>query len=133
MAPRVPRDVDEYLARVPPAERALLERVRKRIHAIAPDASETISYGYPTFVVEGRAVVWIAAFKKHCSLFPGSIHFTPDEPLSPTLLRRIVRARIAENRAFVAERAVRKAAKKAARRPRRPRKPASAGSARRDK
>ena len=112
------RDIDEYLATVPEDAKAALERLRKIIKSAAPKATETISYQIPTFKHEG-GLVGFAAFKNHCSFFPmsgtiagelaaslkgyattkGSIHFTASKPIPATLVRRIVRARIAENEA----------------------------------
>ncbi len=115
---RVAKDIDTYLAAVPPEPRAALERLRRTIRAAAPQATETISYGMPTFKQQG-ALVYFAAFKSHCSFFPGSaglirayqrelapyktskgtIQFTPDRPLPAALVREIVKARVAENEA----------------------------------
>ena len=113
-----PTSVDEYLSHVPDEARAALETVRSRIKAAAPDATETISYQMPTFKHEGRALVGIAAFKNHCSLFPYStgvmeslrkdlesydtsgngatIRITPDKPLPARLIKKIVTTRIKE-------------------------------------
>lgn len=113
-----PRTVDEYLAGVPEGPRADLEAVRAVIRAAAPDAVETISYAMPTWKHRGRAIVGIAAFAHHCSLFPystgvieeyaedlrpfdtsgkgGTIRFTHEQPLPAELITRIVRKRIAE-------------------------------------
>jgi uncharacterized protein YdhG (YjbR/CyaY superfamily) len=111
------KDVDEYLAAVPEEARATLEKLRKAIRAAAPRATEHISYGMPTFKMDGRFLVSYAAWKKHCSLYPvsahsleeigedpegydvskGTIRFPPDEPLSAALVRKLVRARIAES------------------------------------
>ena len=113
----IAKDVDSYLAAVPPEARAALERLRKIIRAAAPQATEAISYGMPAYKYHG-ALVYFAAFKNHCSFFPGTsslaayrheleryetskgtIHFTPDHPLPAALVRRIVRARVKENEA----------------------------------
>jgi uncharacterized protein YdhG (YjbR/CyaY superfamily) len=108
--------VDAYLARVPPKFRTLLQRLRKTIKAAAPEAEEVISYRMPAFRQNGM-LVYYAAFADHCSLFVGSPHvlqefsaelepfragrgtvrFTPDRPLTTGLVRRIVKARVAEN------------------------------------
>jgi uncharacterized protein YdhG (YjbR/CyaY superfamily) len=113
-----PTTVDEYLARVPPKFRKLLQQLRTTIKAAAPDAQEYISYQMPAFRQNGY-LVYYAAFKDHCSLFVGStnvrrtlaaelkpfdagkgtLHFTPDKPLPASLVRRIVKARLAENAA----------------------------------
>ena len=112
--------VDSYLADVPPRERAVLQEIRATVLSIVPDAGEKISYGIPAFTFEGRNLLYYGAMKNHLSLFPGSkavikefakelkpfdtdskgtIRFTVDRPLSMPLVRKIVRARIAENKA----------------------------------
>src|SRR2546421_5245263 len=67
-----PTSVEDYLAALPEAPRAALEKLRKTIKAAAPEATETISYQMPTFKEHGRFLVSYAAFKDHCSLFPAS-------------------------------------------------------------
>lgn len=113
-----PSSVDEHLSRVPAGPRAVLEELRAAITAIAPGTTETISYRMPTFRYRGRALVGIAAFTNHCSLFPysrkviavleeelrpydtsgkgGTIRFTAAEPLPAALVEKIVRTRIEE-------------------------------------
>jgi uncharacterized protein YdhG (YjbR/CyaY superfamily) len=113
---RPPRDVDEYLAAVPEPARSTLNRVRAAIRAEVPaETTEIISYGIPAFKYN-RVLVWLAAFKDHCSLFPtaevirmfqeelkgysvskGTIHFATDKPLPAALVRKMVRARLAQN------------------------------------
>ncbi len=108
--------VEAYLAALPAAQRATLVRIREQIRRLVPDAVEAVSYGMPTFKRNGRAVVWYAGWKRHCSLYPltdafmashaaalapftqtkGSVHFTPDAPLPDDLLEELVRARIAD-------------------------------------
>src|SRR5438093_10239228 len=121
MAPKgapAPKTIDEYLALVPPKFRAALQRLRKTINAAAPDAEEVISYRMPAFRQNGM-IVYFAAFKDHCSLFgvsptlrrefsaelkpfmagKGTYQFTPEKPIPADLVRRIVKARVAENAA----------------------------------
>lgn len=106
--------VDAYLADQPAPQRAALEDVRRRVRALVPDAVEVISYGIPTFKLDGRPVVYFAGWKAHCSLYPvpdrflaqhtdelrgykrtkGSLHFPPDAPLSDELLRVFVETRL---------------------------------------
>ena len=113
-----PRTVDEYLARVPPRFRASLERLRTSIRDAAPNAEEVISYQMPAFRQNGM-LVYFAAFEDHCSMFVASakvrrrfaselrpfltgkatIRFKPDRPLSTGLVKRIVRACVAEKAA----------------------------------
>lgn len=108
--------VGVYLARAPPKFRPLLRRLRAVIRKEVPDAEEVISYGMPAFHQNG-VLVYYAAFKDHCSFFPGSVvtlrrfteevkpfdagkgtlHFTVDRPIPEDLVRRIVRARVVEN------------------------------------
>jgi uncharacterized protein YdhG (YjbR/CyaY superfamily) len=111
-----PSNVDEYLAGVPEPARSTLNRVRAAIQsALPPEATEAISYRIPAFKYKG-SLLWFAAFKDHCSLFPGAsviaafknelkdfhtskgtIHFPVDKPPSAALLKKLVKARIAEN------------------------------------
>jgi len=108
--------VAAYLRAVPPAPRAALQQLRKTIKAAVPDATEVISYGIPTLKRRGWRVHF-AAFKDHCSLFgvgtavmntykrelapyhtsKGTIRFTADRPLPAALVRKLVKARIAQN------------------------------------
>lgn len=109
--------VDEYLAAVPNAQfGALLARIRQIVMEEAPEATESISYGMPAYDLHGP-LVYFGAFKAHCSLFgtytvgqfanelggfktsKGTIQFTPENPLPEDLVRRLVQARVAENRA----------------------------------
>ncbi len=110
--------IDSYLAKVSPKPRAALERLRRQIRAAAPKATEGLGWGMPAFRHNGFLVCF-AAFKDHCSLFPmnstlipafrkelagfsttkGTIHFTVEKPLPAALVRKIVRARLAQNEA----------------------------------
>lgn len=110
------RDVDEYLAGVPPAARAALEQLRQTIKSVVPEAVEVISYQIPTFRYRDRMLVSYAAFIGHCSFFPGAgpveahrhqlksyqtskgtIRFTTDQPLPASLVKKLVRSRIRLN------------------------------------
>jgi uncharacterized protein YdhG (YjbR/CyaY superfamily) len=110
-----PKTIDEYLRTVPEPARATLEKLRKVIKSAAPKATEVISYQMPGFRYQGM-LVYFAAFKNHCSLFPGSavmashveelkayetskgtIRFPIDKPLPAALVRKLVKARIADN------------------------------------
>jgi uncharacterized protein YdhG (YjbR/CyaY superfamily) len=111
------KTVDEYLARVSEPGCSTLEKVRAIIRSVVPkETTEVLSYGIPTFRYK-RGLVAIAAFKDHCSFFPlgssvlddfkedlapfrvakGTLHFPLDKPLPATLVKKIVRARIAQN------------------------------------
>jgi uncharacterized protein YdhG (YjbR/CyaY superfamily) len=112
------KTVAAYLAALPKDSRAALQKLRKDIRAAAPGATELIAWDMPAFKL-GRLLVGYAAFKDHCSFFPmslavmrdfaaelkgysmskGTIRFSAAEPLPTSLVRRIVKARIAENQA----------------------------------
>jgi uncharacterized protein YdhG (YjbR/CyaY superfamily) len=112
-----PGTIDEYLARVDADKRAALERLRKIIRAAAPKAEESISYGLATFRLNERPLVAFGASTNHCAFYPlssntvkafqdelegfetskGTIRFRPDKPLPVALVRKLVKARIAEN------------------------------------
>jgi uncharacterized protein YdhG (YjbR/CyaY superfamily) len=116
VTPRGAAAVDTYLASAPAGARTALQRLRKVISAAAPGADEGLSYGIPTFRLDGRPVVWYAAWKQHCSLYPipavmradaglkahetskGTIRFLPTRPVPASLVRKLVKARIAELR-----------------------------------
>jgi len=113
----VPKNIDEYLAGVPEPGRSTLNKVRATIRSVVPkDATEAISWGMPAFKYKGP-LVGFAAFTNHCSLFPmnsslivtfknelegfetskGTIHFPLDKPMSAALIKKLVKARVAEN------------------------------------
>src|SRR3954452_10702163 len=69
MASRV-ASVDEYVAALPDAVRPLMERIRRSIRAVAPDIGETISYSMPTFTLDGRPLLHVAAWKHHIGVYP---------------------------------------------------------------
>lgn len=115
---RVAKTVDEYLAGIPEPAQSTLKHVRGVIRSVVPqETTEVISYGIPMFKYNGMLVGY-AAYKDHCSLFPtgsgvierfakelkaystnkGTIRFPPDQPLPDALIRKIVKARVAENR-----------------------------------
>ncbi len=125
--------VEAYLAACAEPHQSTLRRVREVIRSAAPEAVEIIYYQMPAFHQNG-GVICYAAFRNHCSLFPmsartrrdfadelagypggaGTIQFPPDKPPPAALIRRIVKARIAENDTRVASRNTSKAAKKLA-------------------
>ncbi len=110
-----PRSVDEYLASVPEPARSTLGKIRAAIKSAAPpEAVETISYRMPAIRYKG-VLVWYAAFANHCSLFPtasvveafkhelkdfstsrGTIQFPTDKSLPTALVKKIVKARVAQ-------------------------------------
>ncbi|MGC1619841.1 MAG: DUF1801 domain-containing protein [Candidatus Acidiferrum sp.] len=113
---RPPKTVDEYLARVLEPARTAISKMRVTIRSVVPpDAAETISYRIPAFKSSKGVLVWFAAFSDHLSLFPtasvieffkselkgystskGTIHFSADKPLPITLIKKIVKARVAQ-------------------------------------
>jgi uncharacterized protein YdhG (YjbR/CyaY superfamily) len=114
------RDVDAFLAKVPEPAHTALQKLRAQIKAAAPGAEELINYGVPMFRLGGKNLVSYAAAKTHCSFFvqspalmenlaaelasfdtaKGTIHFMPEKPIPVTLVKKIVKARIAENAAI---------------------------------
>jgi uncharacterized protein YdhG (YjbR/CyaY superfamily) len=115
----VPKDVDAYLAGVSEPALTTLNKIRAIIRSVVPpEATEAISYGMPAFKYKGPLFAY-AAFKDHCSLFPmgssvmemfreelkafdtakGTIRFPVDKPPSAALIKRLVKARIAQNEA----------------------------------
>ena len=113
-----PRTIDDYLAALSEDKRAALERLRRIVQATAPKAQECISYGLAAFRLDGRPLVAFGAAVNHCAFYPmsgstveahrddlkdydtskGAIRFQPDKPLPTALVRKLVKARIAENR-----------------------------------
>jgi uncharacterized protein YdhG (YjbR/CyaY superfamily) len=116
-----PKDVNEYLAGVPEPARTTLNKIRAIIRSVVPpEATEAISYGMPAFQYKGPLFGY-AAFKNHCSLFPmgssvivafqeelkgfetakGTIRFPVDKPPAAALIKKLVKARIAQNESKV--------------------------------
>ena len=111
-------DVSRYLAAQPPRARRYLRQIRASIRAVAPNATESITYRIPTFKLDGRPFIYCAGFRDHVSLYPmtgvirrkfaaelkrfktstGTVQFSLEKPLPLGLVRRLVKARLAEMR-----------------------------------
>jgi uncharacterized protein YdhG (YjbR/CyaY superfamily) len=114
-----PTTIDAYLATVDREKRAALEALRSTIHGLVPGLVECVSYGMPAFSRDGRVIAGFQATKKGCSYYPFSgttlssldgdlgaysktksaLHFTPASPLPRTIIRKLLKARIAELKA----------------------------------
>jgi uncharacterized protein YdhG (YjbR/CyaY superfamily) len=109
--------IDEYIRAFPAEVRGRLQTLRQLITAAAPEAVESISYQMPAFKMNGKNLVYFAAAKNHIGLYPtpsavaafqqelagyktakGSIQFPMDKPLPATLIRKIVKFRVAEEK-----------------------------------
>ena len=108
---RKPATIDDYLAGLSAAQRAALERVRRIIHATAPDAEECISYQIPAFKLRGKGLIWFAAAAHHCAIYgvsndpalagydisgKGTLRFTAEQPLPEALIRKLVKSRMSK-------------------------------------
>jgi uncharacterized protein YdhG (YjbR/CyaY superfamily) len=110
-----PATVDDYLAPLSADKRVALERLRRTIKAAAPNAEECIAYNVPTYRLDGQMLLSFGATANHCALYAGAlpvkelaaelapfetskgtIRFQPDHPIPDTLVRKIVKMRIAE-------------------------------------
>jgi uncharacterized protein YdhG (YjbR/CyaY superfamily) len=110
------REVDAYLAAAPSPQRETLAALRETLRTVLPYADEAMKYGMPAFTLDGHGVAGYAAFKEHCSYFPmssevigaagaaldryatskGGIRFGADERFPTSLVRRLVKLRLAE-------------------------------------
>ena len=110
------KTIDEYLAGLSDDKKAALEKIRKTVRAVAPEAEECISYQLPAFRLKGKVLVAFGASANHCAFYPmnsstvetfrddlksydtskGTIRFQASRPLPTVLLRKLIRSRIAE-------------------------------------
>jgi uncharacterized protein YdhG (YjbR/CyaY superfamily) len=110
------KSIDEYFASVTPEAKRDLEKLRKQIHKLLPDATEVISYGMPAFKLNGHVMLGFAAFKNHYSLLPfsgsvverfpaelshyqvtkGTIHFDYGQAVPDKIVRLVIETRKAE-------------------------------------
>ena len=112
-----PKTIDEYISSFPPDVQEILQKLRKLIHEIVPEAEEAMAYGIPTFTLNGN-LVHFAAFEHHIGFYPtpsgieafrnelsvykhakGSVQFPLDQPIPYDLVRRIIEYRVREVRA----------------------------------
>jgi len=112
------KTIDDYLAGVRADQRTALEKLRKIIRAAVPKAEECITYGIAAFRLDGKPLVGFGASAKHCSFYPmssatvkvlqeelraydtskGTIRFPAEKPLPAPLVRKLIKARIAESK-----------------------------------
>jgi uncharacterized protein YdhG (YjbR/CyaY superfamily) len=112
------KQVQAYFSATPPKARAALRRIRSAILSAAPRAEEAFSYRIPAFRLAGRPLVWYAAFKNHCSLYPmtgairrklandlkgyvvatGTVRLPLTKPIPVGLVKKLVKARVTEMR-----------------------------------
>ena len=111
-----PKSIDDYLSQVSREHRAALQDLRRAVRAAVPNAEERISYGLPSFYLDGHPFVAFGSWAKHCAFYPmssatikafqkelkdfptskGTVQFAPEKPLPKTLLKKLIKARIAE-------------------------------------
>lgn len=109
------KTIDEYIAKFPQDVQQVLEKIRQVIHETAPEASEGISYQMPAFKLNGKNLVYFAAWKNHIGFYAtpsgneafkkelsaykgakGSVQFPFNEPMPYDLIKKIVKFRIQE-------------------------------------
>lgn len=108
--------IETYISQLDQPKRSTLTKMRELILDVIPDAEETFAYNIPTFKMDGKSIIGIAAFKDHCSCFPfsgwvvehlagelteystskGTIRFAVDRPLPKSLVAKVIKARLAQ-------------------------------------
>lgn len=109
-----PATIDEYIAQYPADVQDILSKIRAVIRDAAPEAEEKISYGMPSYHLNG-SLIYFAANKNHIGIYPktpavekleelagfkgtkGSVHFPLNQPIPYDVLRKIVQVRVEEN------------------------------------
>lgn len=119
--------VDEYLAGLPPDQRAAINKLRKQIKQAAPEVIEVIGWGVPQFKVNGKYIAGVAAYKNHVSFAPWGgwnglvdevelgelahteklIHFTLEKSIPDSLVKKLIQGRIRENERLASEKKTR--------------------------
>jgi uncharacterized protein YdhG (YjbR/CyaY superfamily) len=111
---RTAADIDEYISWFPDDLRKILTKIRSTIRKDAPKAVESISYQIPTFKIDGKVLIYFAAFTYHISVYPaprdveefkdelhdykggkGTVQFPLKSPIPYDLIARIVKFRVA--------------------------------------
>lgn len=108
--------IDEYISACPADTQVVLEKIRQTVHRAAPEAVETISYKMPAFELNGKCLVYLAAWKSHISMYPvpggteafkkelspyienkSTIKLPLNKPIPYDLVEKIVQARVKQN------------------------------------
>ena len=112
-----PKDIGEYIAGFPHETQEILKQIRATINKVVPDAEETISYGIPTFNLNGTYLIYFAAYKKHIGFYPvpsgideidkefasyktsgkGTLQFPLNKPMPLDLIIKLVQFKVKEN------------------------------------
>lgn len=109
------KTMDEFISKYPPKVQTILQRIRSVIHKSAPGAEEAMSYGIPTFRLNGKNLVHFSAFKEHIGFYPtpsgiakfkkelsayegakGSVKFPLNKPIPYALIGKITQYRVKE-------------------------------------
>ena len=109
------KTVQEYIASLPPVAKAVVKELRQTIKQVAPTAEDMISYNMPAFKLDGKGLIWYAAWKEHVSIYPrtrvmeeaikelanyegakGTIKFPLDKPMPFAMIQKIIKLRMLE-------------------------------------